>query len=186
MAQPIKIAFSGKMYSGKTTCSNILKQMYPDAFITSFSARLKELATELFDMQTKDRNLLITLGEKMREIDEDVWVKQALKACNKYDISIIDDVRHLNEYTILKQNGWKIIRLNITKDLQEKRLVNNYADATHYLQNRSNLTETELDHITDFDLVIDINENAFMVANSEYSDISYILKEFSNNLNYKK
>ena len=37
--------------------------------------KIKELATDLFGMGKKDRLLLQCLADKMKEIDENVWVK---------------------------------------------------------------------------------------------------------------
>ena len=52
-------------------------------------------------MKIKNRELLQSIGTKMREIDEDIWIKYVLKN-NKNNI-IIDDLRYPNELEALKR-----------------------------------------------------------------------------------
>ena len=70
----MKIAITGKMCSGKTTLSNYLCQIEPRFQVFSFGKKVKQVASDLFGMDPliKDRSLLTSLGQKMREIDPDV------------------------------------------------------------------------------------------------------------------
>ena len=68
----MKIAITGKMCYGKTTIANLIKSMIDEYEIFSFGKKVKEIAKDLFNMQTKDRTLLTSIGTKMREIDPDV------------------------------------------------------------------------------------------------------------------
>ena len=73
----------------------------------------------------KDREMFITFGEKMREIDENVWVRSVLKDIqNNPNIKhwVVDDVRRENEYNILKENGFIFIRLNVDEHIRQLRL----------------------------------------------------------------
>ena len=45
----------------------------------SFADKLKEIAKDLFFMKEKNRNLLINIGQKMRDIDENIWVNYTIK-----------------------------------------------------------------------------------------------------------
>ena len=67
----MKIAITGKMCSGKTTLSNYLCQLEPKFQIFSFGKKVKEVAITLFNMNpsVKDRSLLTSVGQKMREIN---------------------------------------------------------------------------------------------------------------------
>ena len=66
----MKIAIYGPMCSGKTTLCNTLCDIEPRFKIFSFGKKVKEVATDLFEMDPliKDRSLLISLGQKMKEI----------------------------------------------------------------------------------------------------------------------
>ena len=68
----MKIAITGKMCYGKTTVANIIKEYDNEYQIFSFGQKVKDIATDLFDMQNKDRTLLTSIGQKMREIDSEV------------------------------------------------------------------------------------------------------------------
>lgn len=121
----MKVAFIGKICSGKSYISNQLADIY-DCKIFSFASKIKELATELFDMKQKDRKLLQDLGEKMKEIDYDVWVKYLTNQIINEERVIIDDLRYINEYNSLKNFGFIIIKLEISKEEQIKRIKSTY------------------------------------------------------------
>ena len=70
----MKFAIHGPMCSGKTTISNIIKKKDSEYKTYSFGGKVKDIASDLFKMEGKDRSLLINVASKMREIDENVWV----------------------------------------------------------------------------------------------------------------
>ena len=53
----IKIAFVGKMCSGKSTICFYLQSLQEKFIILSFASKIKEIAKDLFDMNFKDRKL---------------------------------------------------------------------------------------------------------------------------------
>lgn len=154
----VKIAFSGKMTSGKTTAATMVKNRIPDAKIISFAGKLKELAVDLFDMKNKDRVLLQELGSKMREINKDVWLNYAIKESLKHRHIIIDDLRLENEYKALKNEGFIIVRLDVDKTTQIKRLKQLYPNSWEQQMNRlDHHTEIALDNYS-FDYRVDSNK----------------------------
>ena len=160
----MKIAITGKMCSGKTTLSNYLCSLEPRFQVFSFGKKVKQVASDLFGMDPliKDRSLLTSLGQKMREIDPDVWINYVIKEAAEIDYCLIDDLRYQNEYIALAKNGWKIIQLTMSDDLQEKRIREiyplNYQD---HLKNRTHLSErNEFQWLNDGpDLIIDSSMN---------------------------
>ena len=78
----------------------------------------------------------------MREIDSDVWINYVINQCKDVEYCLVDDLRYQNEYEALVKNGFKIIQLNISDELQEERIKNiypnNYVD---HLQNRNHASE---------------------------------------------
>ena len=156
----LKIGIVGKMGSGKTTTANFIKSYDNTFYKESFSNKLKEIASDLFNMTTKDRELLIKIGAKMRDIDEDVWAKYTLKSCLSFKNVVIDDVRYLNEYFLLRTEGWKIIKLEISSELQKKRLIETYPDTYEaHFKYINDITEEEAVNLDDsyFDLVINVD-----------------------------
>jgi len=140
----MRIAVTGKMCSGKTTLCNYLCSVEPRFEIFSFGKKVKECATDLFGMDPlyKDRPLLISLGHKMREIDSEVWVNHVIRQCENKEFCLIDDLRYQNEYEALVKNGFKIIQLNVSDELQEKRIREVYPlDYEDHLSSRTHLSE---------------------------------------------
>ena len=134
---PIRIALTGKLRSGKSTIADILWLNY-DFEKVSFATTLRQVAELLFGHMheynnesptgySKPRALLQTLGQKMREIDEDVWVRQAEQAVLWAEDSrrtagvVIDDLRQPNEYEWARANGFIIIRVEADEALRLKR-----------------------------------------------------------------
>lgn len=138
----MKIAITGKMCSGKSTLAQIIRENDNKYVIYSIGQKVKDVAKEIFDMKDKDRTLLTSIGSKMREIDSEVWINYVIKQTENKSHCIIDDLRYQNEYETLVKNGFKIIQLHISEDLQEKRIKevypNNYND---HLDNRKHLSE---------------------------------------------
>jgi dephospho-CoA kinase len=140
----MKLAVTGKMCSGKTTLCNYLCSVEPRFQIFSFGKKVKEVATDLFGMDplTKDRPLLTSLGQKMREIDSEVWINYVIEQNKDKDFCLVDDLRYQNEYEALIKNGFKIIQLNISDELQGKRIREIYPDNFEYhLSARTHLSE---------------------------------------------
>ena len=140
----MKIAVTGKMCSGKTTLCNYLCELEPRFQIFSFGKKVKDVASDLFQMdpRVKDRTLLTSIGQKMREIDKDVWVNYVINQCKDVEYCLVDDLRYQNEYEALVKNGFKIIQLNISDELQEYRIKMVYPDNyLDHLQNRNHPSE---------------------------------------------
>ena len=160
----MKIAITGKMCSGKTTLSNYLCEIEPKFQVFSFGKKVKQVASDLFDMDpsVKDRSLLTTIGQKMREIDPDVWVNYVINQCKDIEYCLIDDLRYQNEYEALAKDNWKIIQLTISDDLQEQRIKHIYPDNYQdHLKNRNH--ESEINSFiwknNEPDLIIDSSKN---------------------------
>ena len=122
----VKIAFSGKCASGKSTAAQLLCNKNPKTIKYSFAAKIKELATELFGMKEKDRPLLLDFGGKMRDIDPNVWLNYVINQSKNKEHVVIDDLRFPNEYDALKAEGFILVRLNISLETQIKRLTKLY------------------------------------------------------------
>jgi dephospho-CoA kinase len=124
----MKVAICGKMCSGKSTLANYIMRTFPGHQKYSFAKRVKELCVELFNMEGKNRTLLINFANKMRDIDSNVWINQVLKETKGKENCIIDDVRYQNEVDALIQDGWIFIQLHISYELQKERIMKIYPD----------------------------------------------------------
>jgi hypothetical protein len=119
------------MASGKTYLANHLveTQFYQKL---AFADKLKGIAYELFGVQSKDGNgrvVLQQIGDAMRAIDEDVWVKYTLSKIKmmhqgvySYPVRyVIDDLRLENEARWLKKNGFVLIRVEADENVRVAR-----------------------------------------------------------------
>lgn len=180
----IKIAISGKFCSGKTTLANLIisfiKNKYPNINVIrlSFASEVKRIAKETFLMKEKNRNTLQSIGHKMREIDPDVFCKYVINQVNNINnnvdhLLILDDLRYENEMEYLKKNNFKLIRINITKSEQLKRINNLYPNDNYSIDSFVHESEIGLDHIpeTKYDLFINNNNNESIIK--DFINLNY-------------
>jgi dephospho-CoA kinase len=146
----MKIALSGKMFSGKSVIAEYLRTKY--GFIEiAFADKLKDIAEDLFGMDTrhKDRELLQVLGMKMREIDSLVWVKYIIDIIPHFVEAgysvVVSDVRLLNEFDSLKKIGFTMVRCEIDPAIQQQRLMKERPEMPLVL--RKHISEIMLDNI---------------------------------------
>lgn len=156
----MKLAITGEMASGKTSIAKYLVEKYNFTKF-SFADDVKLYATEIFNMniKVKDRKLLQQFGTKMKEIDENIWIKRLdLKIKDISDNIIIDDLRYQNEELYLKSKGFKILKLDIDIELQNNRLKNTY--------------------INDFDMHIKCkNHDSELYTKKIYYDFYYLINK---------
>ena len=153
----MKIAIIGNICSGKTTLANTLSKRYNLRKI-AFADSVKYYVKDIFKVEHKDRKLIQDFAEKMREIDKDIWVKKVQdKIQDKEDI-VIDDLRFPNEYKMLKDNNFFIVKLKISKETQIKRINELYQqDAKEHIERLNHISESYIDSLKE-DLLI-TNEN---------------------------
>jgi len=172
----MKIAVTGKMCSGKTTLCNYLCEIEPRFQIFSFGKKVKDVASDLFQMdpQIKDRTLLTSIGQKMREINKDVWVNYVIQQCKDVEFCLVDDLRYQNEYEALVKNGFKIIQLNISDELQEERIKMVYPDNYEdHLSARNHLSE-----LNKFDWILNEHPHLSIDSSEDREVIKNLVKEF--------
>ena len=157
----MKIAISGPMCSGKTTVAKIITEINSEYEIFSFGGKIKEIASELFDMKNKDRSLLINIASKMREINEDVWVKYIIDKTKDKQLCVVDDLRFQNELNYL--SDWKIICLVTPENERIKRIKSLYKDDyTDHIKNMKHISEAG---------------NLSFPTNTEYLDTTMTIEE---------
>jgi hypothetical protein len=134
---PIKLALCGRLRSGKDTAARYLTLFY-DFQQFAFADPLKRYLHEIFPhvpREPKPRRLLQLFGQKMREIDPDVWVNLTMHKIDEYlrqyacDCSplkprvVVTDCRQRNEYARLKDAGFVFVRINANDELRIRRAV---------------------------------------------------------------
>jgi len=100
-----------------------------------YLAQLAEIMLLLKETQAlpytppKSRLRLQHLGTEFRtRILPTVWVDILLNSLQKDKSYVLDDCRFINEHTALKDNGFTIIKLVVSPEMQKKRLENLYGE----------------------------------------------------------
>ena len=110
-----------------------------------------DLAKELFGMNNKDRSLIINIANKMKDINQNVWINYILKQCLKENNCIIDDLRFENELNILKNdkdNNWFFIVLQVPKEIRIQRIKDLYPE--NYMDHIKNMDDISEKGLIDF------------------------------------
>ena len=150
------IIFSGKQYSGKDTAAKILMEAMPNFkrcamgdIIKIEYAKQHNLTYEEIEANKADyREGLIELGNWGRQQSPDYWLKKII--AQKGDI-VVTDVRIKHEYEVFKQAGAIAIRVDADRDIREAR--------GGKLVGENDVTEIDLDNISDWDFRIKNNED---------------------------
>lgn len=154
MASKILI-FSGKQYSGKDTAAKIMLAKMPDYkrcamgdIIKLTYGKEKGLTYEEIEKNKPlYRQDLINLGNWGRAQDPDYWLKKIIAQDGNL---MVTDVRVPHEYEVFKKAGAKSIRVEADREIRAER---------GELIGEEDVTETGLDHIKDWDYVIDNNSD---------------------------
>ena len=150
------IIFSGKQYSGKDTAAKIMLEKMPDykrcaigdIIKITYGKEHKLTYEEIEANKPKYRAGLIELGNWGRAQDPDYWLNKILELDGNI---MVTDVRVPHEYEIFKNAGAITIRINADRELREAR--------GGHLVGEDDVTEVGLDHITNWDFVIDNNSD---------------------------
>ena len=115
--RPLRVAFVGQMGNGKTTAAQYLIDNYSFKRY-SFAAKLKEICKDMwpdqFEEGAKPRHLLQYVGTDMfRKYDPEVWVDYLDRQIGQENPhrAVIDDCRFPNEALMLRERGFKIVKI---------------------------------------------------------------------------
>lgn len=116
------ICLIGKQRAGKDTVADYLVERYGFKKM-SLADKVKEVARDLFFMEGKDRDLLIKVGMKMREIDPNVWVKYLIRQMQTHDGRdfVIPDVRFRNEVQVFSSMFAAFFRVHADYSVRSRR-----------------------------------------------------------------
>lgn len=154
MAEKI-IILSGKQYSGKDTVAKILLEVLKnfrriglgDAIKLEYGEKKGLSLDEIEANKHVYRPDLIELGNSRRSQDKDYWIKKVISMPGNI---IVPDVRVKRELEFFKDaNAYKI---RVESDIEKRALRGKLSSA-------DDLTETDLDDVSDWDFVIENNSS---------------------------
>jgi len=148
------IIFSGKQYAGKDTAANILLEKLPffrrcamgDIIKLTYGQKHGLTYHEIETNKALYRQGLIELGNWGREQNPDYWLKKIVEQDGNI---VVTDVRVQHEYDVFKNAGAITIRVEADREIRLKR--------GGSLTGEDDITEVGLDHIKDWDFVVDNN-----------------------------
>lgn len=130
----MRVALFGKMRSGKDTVGEILIKRY-DFKRYAFGDGIGEIIHKYFPdtlKHGKPRHHYQFIGQQLRELDEDVWIKYLLKKVEADEPKravqeipfnvVVTDARQYNEYLRLKENGYIIVKVETDEDIRLERM----------------------------------------------------------------
>ena len=149
------IIFSGKQFSGKDTAAKILLEAMPEYrrcamgdIIKLTYGKEKGLTYEEIEKNKPIyRQDLINLGNWGRSQNPDYWLNKIVEQEGNI---VVTDVRVEHEYEVFKNAGAITIRVEATRETRSKR---------GELVGETDITEVGLDHITNWDFIIDNNSD---------------------------
>lgn len=129
----MKIALFGKMRSGKDTVGEMLIKEYNFkrfAFGEGIGQIIEEYFPEALLEGKKPRHHYQFIGQQLRQLDEDVWIKYLLKSVNEYEQQseksvriVITDGRQSNEAARLKEQGFVIVKVEAPDEIRMERII---------------------------------------------------------------
>lgn len=149
------IIFSGKQYSGKDTAAKImLDKMHNfkrcamgDIIKLTYGKQHNLTYEEIENNKSMYRQDLIDLGNWGRAQDPDYWLKKIVEQEGNI---IVTDVRVPREYEVFKSHGAITIRIEASREVRASR---------GKLIGEDDITETGLDHIKNWDYIIENNSD---------------------------
>lgn len=119
------VALSGKMKSGKTTLAKTITRDTIYSFADPIRAALRELGIDKTEHPMLYRQGAQYIGTDLcRAHDPDWWVQRMARRFSYRPIGkhfVIDDMRFQNEYDWCKEQGFLMVRLDISRELQYTR-----------------------------------------------------------------
>ena len=125
MKQQLRIAITGTSRSGKDTFAQAIQKKlvemgFAEAMPIAFADPLKQLYKRYFfymEDKEKPRDAYVTIGNAMREVDENVWINNLLiQAARDWDegfSTLVTDVRFENEAkTLINDYGFILVKVD--------------------------------------------------------------------------
>lgn len=134
MKQQLRLAICGTSRAGKDTFANVLEDKlvemgFAKADKLAFADPLKQLYKNYFfykEDKEKPRDAYVTIGNAMREVDEDVWINHLLIAADKSwgegNSILVTDVRYENEAKVLMDKfGFILVKVDADGLIRKQR-----------------------------------------------------------------
>lgn len=145
-----RIAFTGKMRSGKDTATDYLVRKGFRKL--SFADPIRELASKVYgtEQTNERRRFMQDIGQAGRKINPNVWIQPVANTVKQFpEVQFtINDVRFENELNALRWLGFVVYRIVAPESLRVQR----YIDTFGYAPSREALCDISETALDEFDL----------------------------------
>jgi dephospho-CoA kinase len=159
------------MGAGKTTVARLILTEDENFVLLRIAGKLKQIVQELELPYTRD--MLQRVATFFREIDHDIWVKNALREIDEVIEEnptikiVVDDVRFQNEANLLRKRGFVIVKVKTNIGMRKNRIETrdglSITDRT-WQRWQVDPTEEEIDTIvTDYSVINDGDMNGLLI-----------------------
>jgi len=167
---PTVIGFAGKFHCGKDSAAQMIIEYLSSKGIShqhlKFADRLKKVISDITDVPlaelytTEGKSKLVpelnqttgklhqTIGQLLKQIHPAIWVFPVSKQFNKHTVTVISDVRFMEEVAAVKEAGGIVIKID--RHRSEDVIRETGRDEKH-------ISEIDLDNYDGFDTIIENN-----------------------------
>lgn len=179
----MKVALFGKMRSGKDTVGKLLIERY-DFKKYAFGDGIAEIIIKYFPdafRNGKPRHHYQFIGQKLRELDPDVWINYLLKNVDADEVKrkvneipynvVVTDARQFNEGEALRKDGYIIVKVETDEDIRLERIK----------ASGDNFTKEQLYHETELQVDL-IKPDVIIKNNGTLKDLEIAVANFVYNI----
>jgi dephospho-CoA kinase len=173
----MKVAIVGRIRSGKDTVGDMFIKDYGCTRM-AFGDEIGRVIQDYFPDAFKDgkpRRHYQHIGQRFRDLDPDVWVKQLEKRLKINYVKgvrrvVITDMRQRNEYEFLKSLGFQVIKVETADEIRLERMNANGDQFT--LADLNHETEQQIDALP-YDYLISNNTS----LEDLYKQVQHVAEE---------
>ncbi|CDQ21749.1 deoxynucleotide monophosphate kinase family protein [Halobacillus karajensis] len=175
----MKLAVAGEIRSGKDTVCDYIKTKFDEMQTLYFAEGIAEIIERFFPeawySEGKPRWHYQEIGQKLREVNPDVWVTYTNSKYKKlqdagFNNFICTDLRQPNEYQWLKDQGFIVIKVEADPEVRLERMKK--AGDKGDMQALLHPVEQQIKHLK-YDYLITNNTT----LEDLYKQVDFVLKE---------
>lgn len=115
----MNLALYGRSGSGKSFVASILERRFGYVRVSTGGV-CRSVSRLIFG--NEERGSLNRISEKLREIDEQIWIHAALRQVGGEAPIVFDSIRYISDHTCLTGLGYSAIRILSGSELSRQRL----------------------------------------------------------------
>lgn len=115
----MNLALYGRSGSGKSFVASILENQFGYSKVSTGDL-CRSVSRIVFG--NEDKGNLNRISEKLREIDENIWIEAALRRVSGQGPVVFDSIRYLSDHLCLTRLGYKTVRIVSESRLSRRRL----------------------------------------------------------------